>query len=193
MSVIGDAREQEMKTMREVIIDHLTAIGSEGLCNTGHQCGCDIKDLFCCGNCPDKCVPALRHTVTKEDLEDEYEYLVSDSAENCKTIVEWMFSGVEIHEFQPANGMWLDTAIIEKGTKYRRKKPAPPKKVTKLVDRTPEELANFIGVAFFRNNARKDIFKLLIVNLFANQEQYEISLDRGKTWCPMQKTVEIDA
>ena len=62
---------KKRKTMSEVIIDHLTAIGAEGLCDPENQCGCDIKDLFCCGNCPDECVPALRHTITQEDLEDE--------------------------------------------------------------------------------------------------------------------------
>ena len=68
-----------------------------------------------------------------------------------------------------------------------------PKKVKKLVDRTPEELANFIGVAFFRNVTRKDIFRLVIDNVFANQEGYEISWDHGKNWEPMQKTVECEA
>jgi hypothetical protein len=57
--------------MHEVIIDHLTAIGADGLCNTDHQCGCDIKDLFCCRNCPEECLPAMRHKITQEDLEDE--------------------------------------------------------------------------------------------------------------------------
>ena len=71
MSGIGDAKEQEMKTIREVIINHLTAIGADGLCDPENQCGCGIKELFPCDNCQGQCVPALRHTITQEDFEDE--------------------------------------------------------------------------------------------------------------------------
>jgi hypothetical protein len=181
-------------------------------------------------------------------MEDEYETLCADSAENCKTIAEWVFNKEAEYVFHDGASFVLGMQI---GKTYRRKKPSkdvlltdvddisrgiiagvvqfrgknpqtdwitafsedcieinlqlgneyrlkpgrtlPPKKVKKLVDWTTEELTNFIGVAFFRNNTRKDVFRLLNDNLFANQEQYEISLDRGKTWCPMQKTVEIDA
>ena len=56
-----------MKTMKEVICDHLKSVGAEGLCHPDSDCGCDIKDLFPCDHCPDECVPALRYIVTAED------------------------------------------------------------------------------------------------------------------------------
>ncbi len=63
-----------MKTIKQIIIDHLESIGAEGLCDPENQCGCDIKDLFPCDNCQGDCVPSTRHVVTKEDLEDlEYD------------------------------------------------------------------------------------------------------------------------
>ena len=126
---------------------------------------------------------------------DEYETLVAHNLENCKKILEWIFSG-EVSMRNISDGSFTppgSTHLFINAT-YRRKKPTPPpNKVKKLVDRTPEELSNFIGVAFFRNVKRIDIFRLFIDNVFANQECYEVSLDRGKTWQPMQKTVEVDA
>ena len=61
-----------MKTIKQIIIDHLESIGAEGLCDPKNQCGCDIKDLFTCEHCGcGDCVPAMRYVITQEDMEDE--------------------------------------------------------------------------------------------------------------------------
>lgn len=55
--------------MHEVIIDHLTAIGADGLCNTDNECGCGLDDYRPCTGGSDRCKPAIKHTITKEDLD----------------------------------------------------------------------------------------------------------------------------
>jgi hypothetical protein len=45
-----------MKTVEQIIIDHLKAIGADGLCCTG--CGCGVDSLFPCDCSPIYCKPA---------------------------------------------------------------------------------------------------------------------------------------
>jgi hypothetical protein len=45
-----------MKTIKQIITDHLKSIGADGLCCTG--CGCGIDDLFPCDCTPIYCRPA---------------------------------------------------------------------------------------------------------------------------------------
>lgn len=60
-----------MKTMKQVIEDHLRHVGADGLFNQDMICGCGLGDLIPCGcDCSD-CVPATNHVVTQADLEDE--------------------------------------------------------------------------------------------------------------------------
>lgn len=60
-------------------------------------------------------------------MEDEYEYLVADSAENCKTIAEWVFdheAEVMQHSMSGVGtGHWIFTIALVVGKEYRRKKP----------------------------------------------------------------------
>jgi hypothetical protein len=131
-------------------------------------------------------------------MEDEWEYLTADSAENCKAIVDWMFSGC-VQIFAPANGMWWDCDDLELQQKYRRKKPAddvlPPKKVKKLVDRTHEDFWPLIGRYWSRN---KDGRRYIIAcdhwnNAADSQANWQIAPLGSEEWGPMQKTVEVDA
>lgn len=54
-------------------------------------------------------------------MEDEYEYIVADSAENCAEIFRWIKEGDTFHFC--GNAGWNFTAVIYPGDKYRRKKP----------------------------------------------------------------------
>jgi hypothetical protein len=43
-------------TVKEIIIKYLKDNGYDGLCSD--DCGCDIDDLFPCGENPEFCIPA---------------------------------------------------------------------------------------------------------------------------------------
>lgn len=47
-----------MTTVREIIAQHLTDNGFDGL--AGDECGCGTDGLFCCDSCPDECEPGYR-------------------------------------------------------------------------------------------------------------------------------------
>jgi len=57
-----------MKTVKEIIKEHLKAIGADGLCNPYEECGCGIDDLMpcMCGIGCSSCVPA-RKEIAPED------------------------------------------------------------------------------------------------------------------------------
>ena len=46
------------KTALEIIKNHLTEIGADGLCTPDVGCGCGLHDLAPCGNWIGGCVPA---------------------------------------------------------------------------------------------------------------------------------------
>lgn len=136
-------------------------------------------------------------------MEDEYEYLTADTAENCKKIVDWVFAGEcekkttsisRAFGYHVLSVVWISADRVIRNSEYRRKKPAaPPKKFKKLVDRTREDFRELLGIAFWRSKS-SEAPEMLVTSAIAHvQDQYEISLDRGKTWGPMQKTVEVDA
>ena len=62
-----------MKTVMEIITDHLKSIGADGLaCD---DCGCFIDNLFACERFRfgSDCCPGVKHMVTEEDHEaDNY-------------------------------------------------------------------------------------------------------------------------
>ena len=47
-----------MKTVKEILMDYLKAIGADGL--AGDECGCGLDDFAPCGCCPFDCVPARK-------------------------------------------------------------------------------------------------------------------------------------
>ena len=49
-----------MKTVKEIIKEHLKAIGADGLCNTDGECGCGVDDFMPCYACCGDCVPARK-------------------------------------------------------------------------------------------------------------------------------------
>jgi hypothetical protein len=60
-----------VKTVEQIIIDHLKAIGADGLCCTG--CGCGIDSLFPCDCTPIYCKPAKAEKFDPELHEGEFE------------------------------------------------------------------------------------------------------------------------
>lgn len=62
-----------MKTVKQILLDHLKSIGADGLC--GEDCGCGIDNLapsgdLCCMDCvPARFVP-LKKWCNPDELED---------------------------------------------------------------------------------------------------------------------------
>jgi hypothetical protein len=73
LQVVEENRGEEMKTVIEIITDHLKSIGADGLACDG--CGCFIDNLCACERFSfgSDCLPGVKHVVTKEDHEaDNY-------------------------------------------------------------------------------------------------------------------------
>lgn len=54
-----------VKQVRDIIIDHLTSVGADGL--AGEECGCGLDDLAPCQGCCLDCEPARRATATSAE------------------------------------------------------------------------------------------------------------------------------
>jgi hypothetical protein len=76
---------------------------------------------------------------------------------------------------------------LNRGALYRLKPGCSLPKVT-LVDRTDEELIEFVGCLWRNKNSIKHV-SLLAHNYVPHQSNIEVSQDNGKTWKPMQKEV----
>ena len=50
-----------MKSVRDIISDHLKANGFDGLARRGGLCGCDLTELMCTNECDGRCCPAYKH------------------------------------------------------------------------------------------------------------------------------------
>jgi hypothetical protein len=88
-------------------------------------------------------------------MEYEYETLCADSVENCKAIVDWMFSGPIYVQSQLPPGDYSRSAVgeIHRGRTYRRKKPAADVLLTDIDDIPRGIIA---GVVEFRYPKSKD-------------------------------------
>ena len=69
-------------TIEAIVIRYLKQKGYDGLVNTDVECGCELSDLFCCGDGDNQgCVPAYKVKPTKEFIEayGEAEWIMSKS------------------------------------------------------------------------------------------------------------------
>jgi len=120
--------------------------------------------------------------------EEEYETLITDTAENCAEIFKWKKAGrVEIYDAP----RWLLSSHfgLHFGQKYRRKNPAQPK-VKKLVDRTAEEIIPLIG--HLARKKRDGLYFMITSNQVLYQENIEIAPFGSEDWRPMQKEIEVE-
>ena len=63
-------------------------------------------------------------------MEDKYEYLVADTPENFKTIVEWMFTcGTQVKSEIDEGYSHFNVSFLERCRTYRRKKPQMMKEI----------------------------------------------------------------
>jgi hypothetical protein len=131
----------------------------------------------------------LMNPKESEKTMEEYEYLTADSAENCKTIAEWIFAReAEVGQFCQSELVFCETIALVLGKAYRRRKPAPPK-VKKLVDRTAEELIPLIG--YIARKKRDGLYFMITSNQVFDQENMEIAPLGSDDFLPMQKEIEV--
>lgn len=123
--------------------------------HAGEECPGKICVFFRKHNCNQvKCHAAERKDKTNryfikkpqptetKPMEDEYEYIVADSAENCKTIVDWVFDGsAQIRRRTDNEFEMVAIGAVIRGMEYRRKKPQPDVLLT-----DPKEIARGILV-----------------------------------------------
>jgi hypothetical protein len=141
------------------------------------------------------------HFIKKESektMEYEWEYLTADTAENCKTIGEWVFNHqAEVMQRSlsgTGTGHWIFTIALVVGKEYRRKKPAPPK-VKKLVNREQEDFWPLIGRYWARDKKGK---RFLIqndnwVHAVDFQENWQIAPLGTEEWQPMMIERLVDS
>jgi hypothetical protein len=170
-------------------------------------CASKYKCISCLRN-DKQYVYFIKKPQETKTMENEYEYLTADTAENCKTLVDWVFAGeCEIrttsisrefgHKFLSV--VWISADTVVRNREYRRKKPAadvlPLKKVKKLIDRNQEDFWPLIGQYWARNkDGRRYIIACDHWNHAADsQANWEIAPLGTEEWGPMQKTVEVDA
>lgn len=63
----------KIKTVKDIIIDYLNKHDFDGL--AGDDCGCEIDDLFCCGDYFTDCTPAIKF----KDKTGEFDWVMRPS------------------------------------------------------------------------------------------------------------------
>jgi hypothetical protein len=159
--------------------------------------GCILQPITCgMESRKDRCHVYFVKKESEKTMEDQYETLTADSAENCKTIVGWLFSGT-VDFFAPGiSDVWKESAgkSLVIGWEYRRKKPAP-KKTKKLVDRTREEFLQLVGRYWAKNKRVGERYIIQSDNWFHTikpQEHWQIAPLWTEEWEPMQKEIEVE-
>lgn len=134
--------------------------------------------------------------------EYEHEYITANTLENWKRIVDAIFCGDceikrTIAKYDKDSNcsftvVWDKADRVEAGREYRRKKPQP-KKIKKLVPRTPEDFWPLIGKWWGKHKENKtNRFLILNANVLSDQEDWEIAPLGTEEWQPMMKEVEVE-
>jgi hypothetical protein len=107
---------------------------------------------------------------------EEYETLCSDSAENCKIIIDWIFSGQAFIKSTVSDGFSHGpVSWLEKGRVYGRKKPVQDVLLTDVEDIIRGIVA---GVVEFRSTKDQWYQKWSIAGVF-NEQRIELRLKDG--------------
>ena len=126
-------------------------------------------------------------------MEDEYESICADSAENCKIIIDWIFDGHAFAKSVVTEGFSSDpVSWLEKGRVYGRKKHSA-KPIKKLVNRKKEDFWPLIGKWWLRNKDGEP--RILMTSddwSHCTQENWEIAPLGTEEWQPMMKEVEVE-
>ena len=71
----------------EIVREHLTANGFDGLVQADSECGCELDDLQPCGECFANCKPAFRGASTDQSYGDDAwgMYTTKEAADASKT------------------------------------------------------------------------------------------------------------